>query len=150
VAVSPNGKSVYVASQFGDAVVRLNRNPSTGAIAQPAGNAGCISETGAGPCADGHALNGASGVAISPDGANVYVSSAFSEAVVRIDRNTTSGAIAQPAGTSGCISATGTNGTCADGHALDGTGGVAASPEGKNVYVAAVLSNAVVRLDRAP
>ena len=42
-------------------MVRLNRNTTTGAITQPAGAAGCISETGAGPCADGHGLDGPSG-----------------------------------------------------------------------------------------
>ena len=31
----------------------------TGDLTQPAGTAGCVSETGAGPCADGHALDGA-------------------------------------------------------------------------------------------
>jgi DNA-binding beta-propeller fold protein YncE len=72
VAVSPDGKSVYVAS-FSNAVVRLNRNTTTGAISQPAGTAGCISETGAGPCADGHGLNGADRVAVSADGKSDYV-----------------------------------------------------------------------------
>ena len=118
VAVSPDGKSVYVASTLSDAVVRLNRNTTTGAISQPAGSAGCISETGAGPCADGHALDGAHGVAVSPDGKSVYVASCDSDAVARLNRNTTTGAITQPAGTAGCISETG-SGPCADGHGLD-------------------------------
>ena len=59
--MSPDGKSVYVASQNSDAVVRFNRDTTTGAITQPAGAAGCISETGAGPCANGHGLDGPSG-----------------------------------------------------------------------------------------
>ena len=29
----------------------------TGDLTQPAGTAGCVSETGAGPCADGHGLS---------------------------------------------------------------------------------------------
>ncbi len=48
VAVSPDGKSVYVASTASDAVARLNRNTTTGAITQPAGAAGCVSENGRG------------------------------------------------------------------------------------------------------
>ena len=90
-----------------DAVARLDRNTTTGALTQPAGTAGCISETGAGPCADGHGLDGPLGVAVSPDGKSVYAASNTSDAVARLNRNTTTGAITQPAGTAGCISETG-------------------------------------------
>ena len=101
-------------------MARLNRNTTTGAITQPAGTAGCISETGAGPCADGHALDGPHSVAVSPDGKSVYVASgSTSDAVARLNRNTTTGAITQPAGTAGCVSETGA-GPCADGHGLSG------------------------------
>ena len=75
VAVSPDGKNVYVASFNSNAVARLNRNTTTGAITQPAGTAGCISETGSGPCADGHGLYGRGSVAVSADGKSVYVAS---------------------------------------------------------------------------
>ena len=60
----------------------------TGDLTQPAGPAGCISETGAGNCADGHALNGANGVAVSGDGKNVYATSYVGNAVARLNRNT--------------------------------------------------------------
>ncbi len=145
MAVSPDGKSVYVASTFSDAVARFNRNTTTGAITQ---SAGCISETGAGSCVDGRGLNGARGVAVSPDGKSVYVASAVSNAVARFNRNTTTGAITQPAGAAGCVSADGT-GPCADGHALNiNDGGVTVSPDNKSVYVASFGSDAVARLDR--
>ena len=147
VAVSPDGKSVYVASNLSDAVVRLTRNTTTGAIAQPAGTAGCVSETGAGTCADGHGLDGASSVAVSADGKSVYVASYDSDAVARLNRNTTTGAITQPAGSAGCVSETGA-GPCANGHALDGPRSVAVSADGKSVYVASYDSNAVARLNR--
>ncbi len=147
LAVSPGGKSVYVASGESNAVARFNRNTTSGAIGQPAGTAGCISETGAGLCADGHALNSPAEVAVSRDGKSVYVASYFSDAVARLNRNTTTGAIAQPAGTAGCISETGA-GPCADGHGLDGPYGVAVSADGKSVYVTSYVTNAVVRLNR--
>jgi DNA-binding beta-propeller fold protein YncE len=67
-------------------VVRLNRNTTTGAITQPAATAGCVSETGAGPCADGHGLFSPFGVAVSPNGVSVYVASAGSNAVARFNR----------------------------------------------------------------
>jgi hypothetical protein len=45
----------------------------TGDLSQPAGAAGCVSEDGTGPCADGHALDRPNSVAVSPDGKSVYV-----------------------------------------------------------------------------
>jgi DNA-binding beta-propeller fold protein YncE len=149
VTVSPDGESVYVVSAYWSAVARLNRNTTTGAISQPAGVAGCVSETGAGPCADGREFSGALSVAVSPDGKSVYVASLYSSAVVRLDRNTTTGAISQPAGVVGCVSETGA-GPCADGHGLEGARSVAVSPGGKSVYVASFLDNAVARFNRAP
>jgi DNA-binding beta-propeller fold protein YncE len=146
VSVSPDGKSVYVTSVFSNAVARFNRNTTTGAISQPAGSAGCISDTGSGPCADGHAISVPSGVAVSPNGKSVYVASNSSKAVVRLNRNTTTGAIAEPAGSAGCISDTGA-GPCADGHAIDPQR-LAVSPDGKNVYVTSPNSWALVRLNR--
>ena len=149
MTVSPDGKSVYVASYSWSAVARLIRNTTTGAISQPAGAVGCISETGAGLCADGHVLDGALSVAVSPDGKSIYTASYFSDAVARLNRNTTSGAITQPAGTAGCISQTGA-GPCADGHGLDGALSVTVSANGKSTYVASLFSNAVARFNRAP
>jgi DNA-binding beta-propeller fold protein YncE len=149
IAVSPDGKSVYAAANTGKAIARLNRDTTTGAITQPAGTAGCISETGAGPCADGHGLSGPVWVTVSPDGKNVYAAAHFSNAVVRLNRNTTSGAITQPAGSAGCISETGA-GPCADGHGLSLAFSVEVSADGKSVYVASLLSDAVARFIRTP
>ncbi len=147
VAVSPDGKSVYAVSDLGNAVVRFNRNTTTGAITQPAGAAGCVSEDGAGPCANGHGLINPRSVVVSPDGKSVYVASASSGAVARFTRNTTTGAIAQPIGAPGCVSETG-SGPCADGHGLQAPQSVAVSADGKNVYVASFVSDAVARLTR--
>ena len=66
---------------------RLRRDPSRptrvavfdraedGTLTQKPGTAGCISETGAGPCVDGRALEYVSSVVVSPDGQSVYVAS---------------------------------------------------------------------------
>jgi DNA-binding beta-propeller fold protein YncE len=149
VAPTADGKSVYVSSAAGNSVARLNRNTTTGAISQPAGTAGCISQTGSGPCAAGHALIDPVWVSVSADGKNVYVASLQSDAVARFNRNTTTGAISQPAGTAGCISETGA-GPCGDGHGLLGPFSVALSADGKSAYVASYDSKAVARLNRAP
>ena len=129
-------------------MARLNRNTTTGAITQPAGTAGCVSETGAGPCADGHALDGPSRGG-EPGRKERLRSPPGSNAVARLDRNTTTGAITQPAGTAGCVSETG-RGPAPTATALNGPTGVAVSPDGKSVYAALPSSNAVARFNRAP
>jgi DNA-binding beta-propeller fold protein YncE len=53
VATSPDGKNVYVASEFSDAVAIFNRNLG-GTLEQPPGTAGCISQGGVGGCQAGY------------------------------------------------------------------------------------------------
>ncbi len=149
VAVSPDGASVYVASQTSDAIAIFDRNTFTGALTQKAGTAGCVSEDGTGSaCQDGVALDSATGVAVSPDGASVYVASETSNAVAIFDRNTSTGALTQKAGTAGCVSEDGTASACQDGAALTGAIGLAVSPDASSVYVASSTSNAVAIFDR--
>ena len=151
VAASPDGKSAYVASAVSDAVAVFDRDPATGALTQKPGTAGCISEDGiGGACQDGTALDGAAGVATSPDGKSTYVVSLASDAVAVFDRDPATGALTQKPGTAGCVSEDGTGGACQDGTALDGTSGVATSPDGKSVYVTSELSDAVAVFDRDP
>src|SRR5919204_193880 len=115
----------------------------TGDLTQPAGSAGCVSEGGSQGCAVGNSLTGPTSVAVSPDGKSVYVASYVGNAVARLTRNTTSGAITQPAGSAGCIS-NGGSGGCAIGHGLIQALLVGVSPDGTSVYVASFGSNAVV------
>lgn len=150
-AVSPDGASVYVASYFSDAVAVFSRNTATGALTQPPGASGCISETGSGgACIDGAALDGARTVAVSPDGANVYVAAETSGAVSVFARDELTGALTQLAGLAGCVSQTGTDGTCIDGRALGGAGGIEVSADGAFVYVASFGSDAVATFSRDP
>ena len=154
VTVSPDGKSVYVAAAFSDAVAIFDRNTTTGELTQKPGTAGCISNDGTGgACTDGAALNGAHSVTVSPDGTSAYVVSGSSDAVAVFDRNTTTGVLTQKIGTAGCISEDGTTGlgdtpsACADGVALAGANDVTVSPDGKSVYVAS-RGSAVAVFDR--
>lgn len=144
VAVSPDGKNFYFPSSFDAAIAVFARDATTGALRQLAGTAGCVSETGTGgACADGTALDGARGVAVSPDGKTVYVAAFFADAVATFSRDGSTGALSQLGGPDGCVSETGSGGACADGTALDGVRSVAVSPDGKNVYAASETSGAV-------
>ena len=158
ISVSPDGKSIYAASYFSDAVSIFDRDPATGVLTQKAGAAGCISEDGtsgypdytSGACSDGKALEGVYSIAISPDGKSAYAASWLGDAVVIFDRDPATGALTQKPGTAGCISQTGTVGACATGVALKGAQSVVLSPAGTSVYVASDDSNAVVIFDRDP
>ena len=144
LAVSPDGKHVYVTTCMSDAIAIFARNRTTGALAQLAGPDGCVRESGDGvECADGKGLDGATAVALSPDGRHVYVASFFGDAIAVFARNRRTGALAQLAGPDGCIKESGDGVECADGRGLDGAAGVAVSPDGRYVYVASTASHAV-------
>jgi 6-phosphogluconolactonase (cycloisomerase 2 family) len=144
LAISPDGKSVYVGSLNSDAVAVFQRDTTTGELTQLPGTAGCVSETGSGgACADGKAIeNGGGAMTVSGDGKNLYVASQGSGVAV-FTRDTTTGGLTQLPGTAGCISPTGSGGDCAVGRALNGPQSVAVSGDGKNVYVASEVSDAV-------
>ena len=146
VVVSPDGTSAYVASFDSGAVAVFDR-AADGTLTQKPGMAGCITDTGAGPCVDGTALDGASSVTVSPDGRSVYVASQISSAVAVFDR-AADGTLTQKGGTAACISDTGA-GPCIDGTALAVAASVAVSPDGGNAYIASFDSDAVAVLDRA-
>jgi DNA-binding beta-propeller fold protein YncE len=147
IALSPDGKNVYVASSGSDAIAIFRRDASTGTLTQPKGEAGCIAPKGASGCARAVGLNGPNSVAVSPDGRNVYATSRASNTVSVLHRNRSTGALSQlPAG-AGCISGLPVP-NCANGRALVGPDVVIVSPDGENVYVGSFFGNAVAIFDR--
>ena len=145
VVASHDGRNIYAASPGSNAIAAFARERGvSGILTQLPGSKGCVNEDGSGgECADGKSLSGASSVAISRDGKNVYVASSGSNAVAVFARSKSSGAIMQLSGTDGCISEDGSGGECADGKALVGANSVAISQDGRNVYVASRGSNAI-------
>jgi cysteine-rich repeat protein len=174
VAVSPDGKNVYVTGQVDDAVAVFTRDGTTGALtfleAQFDGVGGV----------DG--LNGAEGVAVSPGGEHVYVAGRSDDAVAVFSRDGTTGALTfssmasvshpvslalSPDGKHVYVGATsqvtvfsrnGTTGALTlvedktdDTAGVDGIGGrssVAVSPDGKHVYATGSNDNAVAAFSR--
>jgi len=124
VAVSPDGANVYASGQSDDAVAVFRRNPTTGALTL----LDVLAEGVDG--VDG--LFGALWVALSPDGAHVYVSGTHDNAVAVFDRDAATGALSFVEVQEG-----------SGGRGLAFARAVAVSPDGKNVYVGGASSNAV-------
>lgn len=147
MAMSPNGKSLYVVSGRSDAIAIFKRNAKTGKLAQGKGTAGCVAVNGANGCGTARALDGPNSVAVSPDGKNVYATSVKSNSIAIFRRNAKTGALKQAPVASGCIAGVVLPG-CTTGRALLGPDVVAISPDGKNVYVGAFAGSAIVTFDR--
>ena len=154
MAVSPDGANVYVvggtagdsvATSFG-AVVILKRDPATGAIAET----GCLSSDGtdgrdgaSGACTPTPSLLGADGVAVSPDGSTVFVSSSSSASVVAFSRDPTTGSLTRL----GCLQGTPRpGGPWAAANLFSSSSALAASTDGSALYVAAPLEGAISTL----
>ncbi len=155
IAISPDGRNVYVASALSDAIAVFDRNPVTGALTQPKGKAGCVASAvgqakgSAQGCGLAIGLDGANSVAVSPDGRNVYATSHGSAGVVTFIRNRKTGQLRQlPPSASGCIAGTPTPG-CTAGRALNWPDVVVISPDGKNVYVGDFAGSGVISFSRA-
>ncbi len=150
VAVSPDGKNVYVAASSSDAIAVFGRDRRSGALTQAAGSAGCIAAKGAGGCATAIGLDEPNSVAISPDGRSVYATSRAGNSVSSFVRNRKTGALRQlPPPLSGCISGVSIPG-CAAGLALLAPDVVVVSPDGNNVYVGSFFGNSVAAFARNP
>jgi DNA-binding beta-propeller fold protein YncE len=140
IAVSPDGRSVYVASALDGAVAAFRRNAVTGVLRQLDGPAGCVRdwmiEIDGDVCARAPGLDTATSVAVSRDGRNVYVTSFGSAAVAVFARDRATGALTPLLGTAGCLSEGRVGAACTTARALEGAFAVTVSPDGKNVYVA--------------
>ena len=130
VAVDPSGSHLY-ASSSGDMNVVVFALP--GGVPSPAG---CISQSGADGCAAGRTLNGARGLAFSPDGRQLYAAAEFAGAVATLARDGASGALSQPAGPLGCIR-DGGGLDCGEARLLGHPSLVEISRDGRNAYVRA-------------
>jgi len=146
LAISPDGSSVYAASALSNAVAELDRDPASGALAQPAGAAGCVANAPLGECAVGVQLAGANAVAASSAGRDLYVTSLFSDSVTSFSRSAAGLLTPKPA-THACLVWLRAVG-CSFGRALSAPEGLALSPRGSNVYVTSFASGAVDVLAR--
>lgn len=76
IAISPDGRSVYVGAHYykdGGNLTTFTRDATSGALAQGAGADGCLSPVPAADCGQGPGFVRPTSVAVSHDGATVYV-----------------------------------------------------------------------------
>lgn len=142
IAVSPDGRNLYVASSKGNAIAVFRRTPGNGALVQLPGAAGCIAIKAAEGCALAIGIGGVNSIAVSPDGRNVYATARGSDAVTAFHRAPATGALRQLPGAAGCWSGLPLPG-CGLGRGVVGPDVVVASPDGRNVYAGSFFGNAV-------
>jgi DNA-binding beta-propeller fold protein YncE len=151
IAVSPDGRNVYVASSESNAVAIFKRSKKTGKLTQLSGKAGCIAAEGAGGCATAVGLDGPNSVAVSADGRNVYATSRNSSSITAFRRSPKTGMLAQLPGAEGCLTQLPQpTPICGSGRALLGPDVVVVSGDGKNVYAGSFFGNAVAVFARNP
>ena len=134
IVISPDGRHAYVASYGSHGIAVFRRARRTGHLEQLPGRRGCVRHGGGRFCRAGRAMGGPVSIAISPDGENVYVASAGSDALSILSRNRRTGVLTQLPGESGCVSQR-PGGGCVVGRALNEPTSVAVSPDGTHVYV---------------
>jgi DNA-binding beta-propeller fold protein YncE len=139
VAISPDGRSVYVTS--GKSLTRFTRD-HRGVLTY----AGCYADHGANGCRQlGHgSLLGAGAVTVSPDGKSIYAIGAHNT-LMRFKQET-AGALQFK----GCIQGRRLAGCTRPRHrSLRGLSDVAVSPDGKSVFVASGRSDSLTRFRRS-
>jgi 6-phosphogluconolactonase (cycloisomerase 2 family) len=119
VAVSPDDGNVYVTGIDDDAIAVFDRQSPTGTLE--------LLEVHQNGATGGDYLSSPSSVAVSPVGGYVYVTSVVSDSLTIFLRNPVSGTLSFYAAKRDGVN---------DVDGLDGAEAVAASPDGKHVYVA--------------
>ena len=153
LAVSPDDTSVY--SRSLNTVMAFERNTSTGLLTQISDS--CRAESLMPRCGDDAGLEGLSyQLAVSPDGATVYVPSADGVAVLERNPDTKRVVQSVPGPRGGCVTVDGWSteaGECESlgdaGPALANASAVAVTPSGRHVVVSAAEGAVVFARDSA-
>ncbi len=131
LALSRDGRNLYVAARHSSALAVFDRDPQTGSITQKPGAAGCLSVQSGDGCGTARALHGVRGVTVSADGHSVY-SGAFSDSAIAVFSRSPSGALHQPSGHAGCVAIRLAG--CARGRGINQAWGVTTTTDGRFLY----------------
>jgi len=148
VAVSADGRGIYLANRDSNSIVALRREPS-GALTY----LGCVSPVPQATLDCGSGNNSKPGLdipvdlAVSADGKAVAVAANNSKSMAYLSRDVGTGALTY----GGCFSqAGGADCAAAPAPGLDGATGIDVSPDSRNIYVASFTSKAIARFSRDP
>jgi 6-phosphogluconolactonase (cycloisomerase 2 family) len=149
LAVSRDGRTLYVGSRDGSRLLAF-RATADGHLTELS----CIQDQSNAPpatgCSAGTAVATARGLALSPDGRNLYLAARTPNAVTAFALNQTTGAIGTELG---CVSGnfdTGHTAGCAIGNSLFNPQFLTVTADGRAVYVGVPGDNAVIILLRNP
>ena len=159
LAISPDGKNVYVVASNSNTLVSFDRDTTTGALTQKANADGCLSNVNLSPCTtwlDG--LYRAGAITVSPDGKTVYAVAVVHQApntagmVTAFPRDATTGTLST--GGSTCVaSAADIQGRCVVSTGVfeiltAASAKIVVSPDSRNAYLTARSSDSLAVFDR--
>jgi len=147
IAISPDGRFVYVAGASADSLVVFSRDAATGRLQVLPGAAGCIRAARTG-CAPVTGLDSPSAIAISPDGKSLYVTSTAGT-LTAFQRDVAGGTLTQQPLGSGCFSDNAL-GDCVTLGGLARASSIVVSASGTSVLVASTDDDAVLSFKRDP
>lgn len=154
MAITPDGRTLYVTAQQSSRVLTFTRDPANGELQPKPGAAGCISGANEAGCRNANGISGAFALEVSPDGKQLYVASGFQTTgavtALAIDANGELSQIGDGAEGFGCLRDTAGAG-CTDGRALRTPEGLGFGPDGRTLYVATqAAAGGVTALKRDP
>jgi hypothetical protein len=104
IVIAPDGHTVYGVG--GEGIATFARDASTGALTQLASADGCLIESAVAGCGIARGIYFATDLVIAPDGSALYVIGSGGPDIASFAIGA-AGVLAQPAGTAGCIAASG-------------------------------------------
>ena len=134
MALTKDGRWLYATSWSPGALIWFERDPTTGKLTQR----GCLKKF-AWPgehCVTTSLLDGATGVALSPDARYVYVTGMNAGSLSVYRRDVATGDLTFAS----CVSDTGSDGLCDNVAGLRGAADIRVAPDGRGVYVLAKSS----------
>jgi len=147
IAISPDGRFVYVAGNSADSLLVFSRDAATGRLTQLTGTAGCIRPNRT-DCAPVTGLDGPSAIVVAPDGTSLYVASSAGT-LTSFKRDVATGTLTQlPLGV-GCLS-DGELGGCTAVGGLARASALAITPDGHTLIAAGTDDDAVLSFRRDP